>query len=265
MSMRSAVQDAVRRGVGSTSHRLDPHHSRAAGGGTHLPTDSPGGPMTIRRGKTSPGTTPTGLPVLATGVHLAPEDGTCLMEYASVLAGEPFSDRPRCTDPMLATLVRLVNDATTDSGRHPLGVIAPDLVAASRTDATGSASLVLGTLLRAVEFAGGSPALRRYTRRAARRVRRVNDQGLRGRLSRRLEVAHRHGSGRRGLMAAVDATATLLAEVRDAALCGILIHALSRHPSAASAPSTAGETSAPEPQPVSDSRGRGIDIASPKM
>lgn len=54
--------------------------------------------------------TPDGMPVLRGGKHRRPEDGSCLMEYVSVLAGERFSDRPRCTAPVLARLARHAND-----------------------------------------------------------------------------------------------------------------------------------------------------------
>jgi hypothetical protein len=152
------------------------------------------------------------------------------MEYASVLAGESFSDHPRCTDPVLATLARLVNDTTTDRGRQSLGRLAPGLVTASRTNAVGSASLVLATLLHALAATGRSPALERHTYRAHRRLRRVSDRGLRGRLARGVEAAHRHGPGRRRLIAAVDATVRLPESERDTVLRDMLIRALAIHP-----------------------------------
>ncbi|HEY2204782.1 MAG TPA: hypothetical protein VGH99_09950, partial [Pseudonocardia sp.] len=52
-----------------------------------------------------------GLPGLEAGSHARPEQGACLLEYVSVLAGERFSDRPRCVDRRLASLARAVNDA----------------------------------------------------------------------------------------------------------------------------------------------------------
>jgi hypothetical protein len=39
-------------------------------------------------------TAPDGLPVLGAGRHADPGQGACFMEFASVLAGEPFSDHP---------------------------------------------------------------------------------------------------------------------------------------------------------------------------
>lgn len=72
------------------------------------------------------------LPTLSRGRHDNPSQGACLMEYVSVLAGQPFSDRPDCTDPLLATIARVVNDRTSDSARPRLAGLAPDLAAARR-------------------------------------------------------------------------------------------------------------------------------------
>jgi hypothetical protein len=70
---------------------------------------------------------PDGLPVLGAGAHLAPEDGVCLMEYVSVLAGQRFTDSPRCTGPTLAFLARLVNDTVDDGDRGLLAPLAAEL------------------------------------------------------------------------------------------------------------------------------------------
>jgi hypothetical protein len=50
------------------------------------------------------------------------------MEMVSVLANEPWSDRPRCTHPLLAQLARLVNDHTSDAGRAGLVVLIPEVI-----------------------------------------------------------------------------------------------------------------------------------------
>lgn len=65
--------------------------------------------------------------VLGRGAHLAPDDGTCLMEAVSVAARLPWSDAPPCTHPVVAQLARLVNDATTDAGRQHLAALVPAL------------------------------------------------------------------------------------------------------------------------------------------
>lgn len=51
------------------------------------------------------------------------------MEYVSLLAGEPFSDRPACTHPALAALARGINDRLTDTTRPALLIRAPVLAA----------------------------------------------------------------------------------------------------------------------------------------
>ncbi len=71
---------------------------------------------------------PSGLPVLSRGKHRNPRKGACFMELASVLADEPWSDAPRCTHPLLASLARLVNDASSDDSRSELAVMVPDVV-----------------------------------------------------------------------------------------------------------------------------------------
>lgn len=50
------------------------------------------------------------------------------MEYVSILAGQRFSDRPRCTDPLLGWLARGVNDAVSAAARPRLGLLAPELI-----------------------------------------------------------------------------------------------------------------------------------------
>src|SRR5699024_8167991 len=83
-----------------------------------------------------------GLPVLSCGKHNDPRDGACLMEYVSVLAGERFTDRPDCADPLLAHLARMVNDATSAPGRSALGRLAADIVGTGGADADVHEALV---------------------------------------------------------------------------------------------------------------------------
>src|SRR5215204_5713211 len=74
------------------------------------------------------------VPQLARGKHRNPRKGACFMEMASYLAGEPWSDRPRCTHPLLASLARLVNDHTTDDGRGRLVELVPSVVGLTSED-----------------------------------------------------------------------------------------------------------------------------------
>jgi hypothetical protein len=73
----------------------------------------------------------TGLPRLEVGKHTGPEQGACLMEYVSVLAGQRFTDRPACTAGGVAVVARRVNDAVTDRARPRLTRWAPDLIGAA--------------------------------------------------------------------------------------------------------------------------------------
>jgi hypothetical protein len=83
---------------------------------------------------TTPGTTvPESLPILSRGKHRRTGHGACFMEYTSLLAGEPFSDSPRCVDRELAIVLRRANDSMTDAERGALvpllgraiGLVAP--------------------------------------------------------------------------------------------------------------------------------------------
>ncbi len=68
------------------------------------------------------------VPQLSPGKHRSPRQGACFMELASYLAGERWSDRPACTHPLVATLARLVNDYTSDSGRGRLVGLVPSVI-----------------------------------------------------------------------------------------------------------------------------------------
>lgn len=47
---------------------------------------------------------------LAGGRHTSAGEGVCVVELASMIAGERFSDRPRAVCPVLAAYMRMVND-----------------------------------------------------------------------------------------------------------------------------------------------------------
>ncbi len=64
--------------------------------------------------------TPQLMPTLSAGRHRTPRQGACFMEFASYLAGERWSDHPKCTHPLLAALARDVNDLTADESRNRL-------------------------------------------------------------------------------------------------------------------------------------------------
>lgn len=85
---------------------------------------------------------PDGIPVLSPGRHRNPRKGACFMEYASVLAGEKWSDHPACTHPLLAALARLVNDHTSDAERQRLTPLIPTVVG-RRGDSTTSITVAV--------------------------------------------------------------------------------------------------------------------------
>ena len=72
--------------------------------------------------------TPELLPILSRGKHRNSRRGACFMEYASVLAGESWSDHPACTDPALASLARMVNDCSSDESRNRLVILIPSVI-----------------------------------------------------------------------------------------------------------------------------------------
>ena len=74
------------------------------------------------------------LPILSRGKHRSPREGACFMELASLLAGEPWSDHPRCTHPLLAALARHVNDHSSDAGRQRLTELAPSVIGLTGQD-----------------------------------------------------------------------------------------------------------------------------------
>jgi hypothetical protein len=57
---------------------------------------------------------------LSKGAHDTPEDGRCVMEWASWIAGEPHSDKPECVDPVVGAFLRPWNDALDDETRQRL-------------------------------------------------------------------------------------------------------------------------------------------------
>jgi hypothetical protein len=65
---------------------------------------------------------------LSKGKHGSPEDGACVMELASILAGEPFSDRPQSVCPVIGSFLRAYNDRIDDGRRQDLYAYAAKVV-----------------------------------------------------------------------------------------------------------------------------------------
>lgn len=106
---------------------------------------------------------------LAPGGHDSPRDGVCVVELASLLAGERFSDRPACVDHVIGGYLRSLNDRVSHAERQRL------LPYAER--AVGSCGDRKATHLRrdlCVLRAGGKPGAggpRKLFERLAMRVR----------------------------------------------------------------------------------------------
>jgi hypothetical protein len=62
----------------------------------------------------------TAIPPLSEGAHDSPDDGMCIMEAVSYIAGEPWSDHPECVCPVIAAFLRNWNDNLPDDRRDEL-------------------------------------------------------------------------------------------------------------------------------------------------
>jgi hypothetical protein len=72
---------------------------------------------------------------LARGQHSTPRDGVCVMELASMLGHERFTDRPRCACPVIGAFLRGYNDAVDDRTRQTLFPYAAAVVGTAGDDA----------------------------------------------------------------------------------------------------------------------------------
>jgi hypothetical protein len=85
------------------------------------------------------------LPTLSRGKHRSPRKGACFMEFASLLAGERWSDHPACTHPLLAAVARHANDYTSDAGRSRLAGLIPSVIGLTGHDLHIDARIALGS------------------------------------------------------------------------------------------------------------------------
>src|ERR1700742_1387309 len=72
---------------------------------------------------------------LSKGKHSTPEEGACVMELASMLAGEPFTDHPASVCPVIGSFLRSYNDSVDEDRRQALYEYASKVVG-SRACAT---------------------------------------------------------------------------------------------------------------------------------
>src|SRR3954471_14769474 len=110
---------------------------------------------------------------LSAGAHIDQQAGVCLLELASICAGERFSDRPRCVQPTLSSLCRLVNDGVDDPTRQTLVGFIPDIVRTRSTDPRLDPLVVLACVSYAERF-DATRRLARHHRRAERLVHRLD-------------------------------------------------------------------------------------------
>jgi hypothetical protein len=65
---------------------------------------------------------------LSRGKHHSPDEGACVMELASMLADEEFSDHPASVCPVIGALLRAHNDSIDDLSRQDLYAYASRVV-----------------------------------------------------------------------------------------------------------------------------------------
>src|SRR5689334_11718147 len=65
---------------------------------------------------------------LSAGKHSSPQEGACVMELASMLAGEQFTDHPACVCPVIGSFLRAYNDSVDDDRRQDLYAYAARVV-----------------------------------------------------------------------------------------------------------------------------------------
>jgi hypothetical protein len=71
---------------------------------------------------------------LSSGKHTSPDEGACVMELASMLAGEPFTDHPVSVCPVIGSFLRAYNDSIDNRRRQDLYRYA-SMVVGSRSSA----------------------------------------------------------------------------------------------------------------------------------
>jgi len=118
-------------------------------------------------------------PHLSRGSHMTYAMGTCVMELASVLAGEPFSDRPECIHPTLAKVARMVNDQVSDIERQRLVPLLPQMMGGPQS----GERLGLVIALTCLDHATSDASQRKVERHRKRVLRRLEWTNTRDRLS----------------------------------------------------------------------------------
>lgn len=71
---------------------------------------------------------------LEAGNHDSPDQGGCVMEVVSMLAKQPWTDSPTCTNEVITRAAQAVNDRLNDVERQRLVALIPRILRARRTD-----------------------------------------------------------------------------------------------------------------------------------
>lgn len=110
---------------------------------------------------------------LSRGKHSSSEHGACVMELASMLAGEPFTDRPRSVSRPIGAFLRGYNDLLDDRRRQDLYAYASRAVgtAASASIENARAARLLAWGDELWEVRSGRSLLDRLRAHRARRER----------------------------------------------------------------------------------------------
>jgi hypothetical protein len=80
---------------------------------------------------------------LTRGKHTSPGQGACVMELASMLAGEPFTEHPATVCPVIGAYLRSLNDLLGDRARQDLRRYAAAAVGTSGPQALRSRRIEL--------------------------------------------------------------------------------------------------------------------------
>jgi hypothetical protein len=186
-----------------------------------------------------------GLPVLGIGRHPDPTAGGCFMEFASLLAGERWTDHPRCTHPALAQLARLVNDAIPADARQSLVPLIPDVIGVVGRDVRVTPELVLLCLDHAGKFDARAASVR-SARAASRRLLAASLGDDAARWCRLTDTPYRLGP------AAVAMRRTVCLLALDGRTGGTRLHDLLRDAIALTTRRLATRPAASEPAPTGD-------------
>jgi len=105
---------------------------------------------------------------LAPGRHDSPRDGACVVELASLIGGEEFSDRPRCVCPVIGAFLRGWNDRAAYADRQRLRPYAERIVGSRDSRAVTHERLNMCLASAGADLRGG--AMRRALVRLRVRV-----------------------------------------------------------------------------------------------